>query len=87
MFFSFTFAALSFIHPENNHYAYMLENFDKDWIYTDASKRFANYTNLDPGEYIFKVKGSNNDGVWNPKEASIKITITPPFGKHGGSQF
>ena len=76
---SFTFAALNFIHPENNHYAYMLENFDKDWIYTDASKRFANYTNLDPGTYIFKVKGSNNDGVWNETPAIIKLIITPPF--------
>jgi len=76
---SFTFAALNFIHPENNHYAYMLENFDKDWIYTDASKRFANYTNLDPGTYIFKVKGSNNDGVWNETPATIKLIITPPF--------
>jgi signal transduction histidine kinase/ligand-binding sensor domain-containing protein len=76
---SFTFAALNFIHPENNRYAYMLENFDKDWIYTDASKRFANYTNLDPGEYIFKVKGSNNDVVWNETPATIKLIITPPY--------
>jgi len=76
---SFSFAALNYIHPEKNKYAYKLENFDKDWIYTDATKRFANYTNLDPGEYIFKVKGSNNDGVWNPQEASIKLFITPPY--------
>ena len=76
---SFEFAALNFFHPERNQYAYMLEGYDKDWIYTDASKRFANYTNLDPGEYIFKVKGSNNDGVWNPVVASIKLIITPPY--------
>jgi len=76
---SFSFAALSYIHPEKNKYAYKLENFDKDWIYTDASKRFANYTNLDPGEYIFKVKGSNNDGRWNETPTELKIIITPPF--------
>src|ERR1043165_3538513 len=63
--FSFSFAALNYIHAEKNNYAYELEGFDKNWIYTDASKAFADYTNLDPGEYIFKVKGSNNDGVWN----------------------
>lgn len=79
--FSFSFAALNMIHPENNHYAYMLENFDKDWNYTNASKRFANYTNIDAGTYIFKVKGSNNDGVWNETPATIRIIITPPFWK------
>jgi streptogramin lyase len=76
---SFAFAALNYIHPEKNSYAYKLEPFDKDWISTDASKRFANYTNLDPGEYTFKVKGSNNDGVWNNTPTEIKIIITPPF--------
>ena len=78
---SFTFAALNFIHPENNRYAYMLKGFDKKWIYTDASRRFADYTNLDPGEYIFTVKGSNNDGVWNETPATLKLIITPPFWK------
>ena len=78
---SFSFASLNLIHPENNHYAYILEGFNNDWIYADASKRFANYTNLDPGEYIFKVKGSNNDGVWNENPATIKLIITPPYWK------
>jgi ligand-binding sensor domain-containing protein/two-component sensor histidine kinase len=77
--FSFTFAALSYVHPEKNQYLYKLENYDKDWIHTDASKRFAGYTNLDAGEYIFKVKGTNNDGVWNEEGASIKLIITPPY--------
>jgi len=77
--FSFTFSALSYVHPEKNQYAYMLEGFDKDWIYTDASKRFANYTNLDPGDYTFKVKASNNDGVWNEIPTAIHLTITPPY--------
>jgi len=76
---SFAFAALNYIHPEKNSHAYKLEPFDKDWIYTDASHRFANYTNLDPGEYTFKVKGSNNDGVWNETPTKLKIIITPPF--------
>ena len=76
---SFEFAALNYFHPEKNQYAYKLESFNKDWIYTDASKRFANYTNLDAGEYTFKVKASNNDGVWSPVIASIKLIITPPF--------
>ena len=77
--FSFTFAALNYIHPEKNKYAYKLEGFDKDWIYTDASKRFASYTNLDPGEYTFKVKASNNDGLWNETPTELRITIQPPF--------
>lgn len=76
---TFEFAALNYLHPEKNLYAYKLEPFNKDWVYTDASKRFANFTNLDPGEYILKVKGSNNDGLWNPVEASLKLIITPPF--------
>ena len=59
----------------------MMEGFDKDWIYTTSKKRFASYTNLDPGDYIFRVKGSNNDGVWNEQGTSIKITITPPVWK------
>jgi ligand-binding sensor domain-containing protein/two-component sensor histidine kinase len=75
----FKFAALSYNHPEKNLYAYKLHGFDKDWIYTDASKPFANYTNLDAGEYTFKVKASNNDGVWNEEGTSIILIITPPF--------
>jgi light-regulated signal transduction histidine kinase (bacteriophytochrome) len=75
---SFDFAALNFTAPEKNQYAYKLDGFDKDWIYCGNS-RTATYTNLDPGEYTFKVKASNNDGVWNEKATSIKIIITPPF--------
>jgi ligand-binding sensor domain-containing protein len=79
--FSFSFAALNYVLPENNKYAYKLEGYDKDWITTDASMRFATYTNLSPGSYTFKVKGSNNDGVWNETPAQLKITIKPPFWK------
>jgi len=77
--FSFEFAALDYQNPEKNQYAYMLEGFDKDWNYTDAKRRFATYTNLDPGEYVFRVKGSNNDGRWNEAGTSINLTITPPW--------
>lgn len=76
--FSFEFAALNYTLPEKNEYAYMLEGFDKSWNFS-GTKRTATYTNLNAGKYIFKVKGSNNDGVWNEKGTSIQITILPPF--------
>lgn len=56
-----------------------MEGFDKEWHFTSSRKRFANYTNLEPGKYIFRVKATNNDGVWNNRGTSIAITITPPF--------
>ena len=58
-------------------YAYFLKGFDKDWTYTDATKRYVTYTNLDPGEYIFRVKGSNSDGVWNEAGVSLKNNNSP----------
>ncbi|MFZ6748131.1 two-component regulator propeller domain-containing protein [Undibacterium sp. Ren11W] len=79
--FSIEFSALHFANPQANRYAYQLLGFDQDWVSVDASKRFATYTNLDPGEYIFKVKASNSDGVWNDAGASLKIIIAPPFWK------
>jgi signal transduction histidine kinase/ligand-binding sensor domain-containing protein len=75
---TFNFAVMDFSVPEKNQYAYMMENFDKDWIYT-ANKGEATYTNLNPGNYVFRVKGSNNDGVWNETGTSIRITILPPW--------
>jgi signal transduction histidine kinase/ligand-binding sensor domain-containing protein/DNA-binding response OmpR family regulator len=72
------FAALSYIRPEKNLYAYKLEGIDKDWIHS-GTRRSATYTNLNPGEYIFKVKGSNNDGIWNEAGASIRLIIHPPW--------
>lgn len=77
--FSFEFVALDYTIPEKNRYAYMLEGFDKDWNYTSYKKRHATYTNLDPGQYEFRVKGSNNDGVWNTTGASVKINVKPPL--------
>ncbi|MEO8210561.1 MAG: two-component regulator propeller domain-containing protein, partial [bacterium] len=78
--FSFEFAALIYNNSQKNQYAYMMEGFDKEWIYC-GTRRNATYTNLDPGEYKFKVKGSNNDGLWNDEGTSIKIKIAPPFWK------
>ncbi|MDM8551021.1 two-component regulator propeller domain-containing protein [Desulfobacterales bacterium HSG2] len=77
--FSFEFAALDYTASDKNMYAYMLEGFEKDWNYTDAKRRFATYTNLRRGSYLFRVRGSNNDGVWNEKGVSVRITITPPW--------
>ena len=77
---SFEFTSLNYISPMKNQYAYILEGFEDNWNYV-GSKRTATYTNLDAGEYIFRVKGSNNDGVWNEIGASIKIIVEPPFWK------
>jgi len=75
---SFEFAALDYTAPEQNQYAYKLEGFEKEWNYV-GTKRNATYTNLDPGEYVFRVKGSNNDGKWNENGLMLNITVTPPF--------
>ncbi|MGH7493795.1 MAG: sensor histidine kinase [bacterium] len=77
-FFSFDFAALDLTQPEKNQYAYKMEGFDQDWIHSET-RRYANYTNLDAGKYTFRVKGANNDEVWNEQGASVNIIITPPF--------
>lgn len=76
--FTFEFAALNFTESNNNQYAYKLEGFDKDWNQVGTARR-ATYTNLDPGEYVFKVIASNNDGLWNEKGVSLGLTITPPY--------
>jgi signal transduction histidine kinase/ligand-binding sensor domain-containing protein/DNA-binding response OmpR family regulator len=76
---SFEFAALDFWNPQKNQYAYIMEGFDEEWTHTNASIRLVTYTNLDPGEYFFKVKGSNNDGIWNEAGISLKIIIHPPW--------
>ncbi|TAL70632.1 MAG: sensor histidine kinase [Bacteroidetes bacterium] len=77
--FSFSFAAINYTHPVKNQYAYIMEGFEKDWNYTDASRRYVTYTNLDPGKYTFRVKASNNDGVENTKGVSLRIYISPPW--------
>jgi DNA-binding CsgD family transcriptional regulator len=79
--FGFEFAALDYSAPSNNGYAYKMEGFNEDWVYTDAKKRYASFTQLEPGAYTFRVKASNSDGVWNEQGASIRIIITPPCWK------
>jgi ligand-binding sensor domain-containing protein/signal transduction histidine kinase len=79
--FSLEFAALHYANPRANRYAYRLEGFDQGWVDTGADKRFATYTNLDPGRYVFRVRASNKDGVWSESPATLAITITPPFWK------
>lgn len=80
-YFSFEFAALDFSDPAANSYAYQLINFDDNWIFTSAERPFARYTNVEPGEYIFRVKAANSDGIWNNEGLSIPVIISPPFWK------
>ncbi len=75
---SFDYVALNYLLPEKNQYAYMMEGFDESWIQAGKT-RSATYTNLSPGTYTFRVKASNNDGVWNEKGTSLKIVIDPPW--------
>ena len=77
--FSFEFAALSYANPHKNRYRYKLEGFDPDWSEVDSKQRLATYTNLDHGDYVFRVQGSNSDGVWNKEGVSLPILITPPW--------
>jgi signal transduction histidine kinase/ligand-binding sensor domain-containing protein/CheY-like chemotaxis protein len=78
--FSFEYAGLNYALPEKNQYAYKMEGLDTGWNYV-GDRRFATYAHVSPGEYVFRVKGSNNDGVWNEQGTSLKITIIPPFWK------
>ncbi len=77
--FSFEFAALHFAAPDENRYAYILEGFNDEWVHTSADKRFATYTNLDPGKYTFRVRASNKDGVWNEQGAALRVIVQSPF--------
>ena len=77
--FRFQFAALNYTAPQKNRYAYKLDGFDRDWQYTDATRRFATYTHLDPSDYTFRVKASNNDGVWNEQGVALHVRILPPW--------
>lgn len=76
--FSIGFAALSYVYPNGNMYAYKLEGRDKDWIYVNQAHQ-VNYTDLSPGSYTFIVKGANSDGIWNEAGASLSINILPPW--------
>ena len=77
-FFSFEFIGLSYRQSEKNQYKYILENFQENWVEA-GSNRNVSFTNVDPGEYTFKVLASNNDGVWSDEPVELSIVITPPF--------
>jgi signal transduction histidine kinase/ligand-binding sensor domain-containing protein/DNA-binding response OmpR family regulator len=81
---TFEFAALDYTSPDDNQYAYTLEGFDESWVRAGTRHR-AHYTNVPPGEYVFRVKGSNSDGVWNEAGASIVVVVTPPWWKTTGA--
>jgi signal transduction histidine kinase/sugar lactone lactonase YvrE len=76
--FEFGFAALNYTQPQKNQHAYMLEGFEENWNYI-GTRRFGRYTNLPGGTYTLRLKGSNNDGVWNEEGVSIKVAVVPPF--------
>ncbi len=77
-FFSLEFSALNYYLPQKNEYAYKLEGFNETWIKAGHDRKVT-YTNLSPGDYTFKVKASNNDGIWNEEFTELKIVILPPW--------
>lgn len=81
-FFSIEFAALDYIDPDNIFYTYKLDGFDREWIFS-GNQRIANYTNLSPGKYLFRVKSTNSDGVWADNERLLSIEVLPPFWASG----
>ncbi|MBN2214048.1 MAG: response regulator [Bacteroidales bacterium] len=78
--FSFEYAALSYFAPDQNRYEFILENFDENWNEV-GNQRKATYTNLLPGEYIFRVRAASWDGTWNMVPSSVYIKIIPPWYK------
>lgn len=81
-FFEFEYAALHFSQPEKCQYRYMLEGHDQGWFHA-GNRRFGRYTKLPGGSYVLKIKGSNNDGIWNPQGTEVRVIVTPPFWKTG----
>jgi len=79
--FTIEFASLNYIESHKVKHQYMMEGFDKGWINSDNGIRKATYTNLDAGDYVFKVRASNPDGVWTDKPVELHIRILPPFYK------
>ncbi|MDO7173749.1 two-component regulator propeller domain-containing protein [Mariniflexile sp. AS56] len=78
--FTIEYTGINYTRPEKNQYAYYLEGFEKSWNYV-GNLQSATYTNLDYGEYTFKLKAANNDGVWNETPLTLKITVLPPWWK------
>ncbi len=81
--FSLEFAALDYTAPEKNRYAYKLEGLTRDWIETDARQRVASFSTLSPGKYVFRVRGTNSDGLWSDHEAALVIRVLPPWWRTG----
>lgn len=79
-FLSFDFSVLDYRNPEENRYAYRMEGVDEDWVEA-GGRRFARYTDLEGGDYVFRVRGCNSEGVWNQEGAAIRIRIVPPLWK------
>lgn len=79
-FFAFSFAALDYNNPTENRFQYMLEGFDKEWV-DSGTVQTATYTNFDHGEYVFRVRAANSDGIWNEEGAAVRVVIAPPFWK------
>ena len=73
------FSALDYSAPERNRYAYELEGFDHGWMPSEPGRRLAAYTNLPPGEYRLRLRGSNRDGVWSPSELIVPIRVLPAW--------
>ena len=82
-FVSFEFAALDFQHPTENEYAYLMEGVDADWVYS-GNRNFADYPNLKPGNYTFRVKAANSDGFWNESGTAMSVKISPPWWQSTG---
>ena len=80
--FSVDFAALNFRDPQQNQYAYQLEGAEEEWVHL-GTRHSLTFTNLAPGSYTLRIKGSNNDGIWNEAGTSLKITILPPWWRTG----
>ena len=77
--FSVEFAGLDYASADRIKYQHQLENFDTEWIHTEAKSRKATYTNLRPGKYKLKVKAANQDGYWAKESTMLEIVITPPW--------
>lgn len=80
-FFSFEFSSLDYTNAVRSKYGYILEKYNPDWTYVDGRRHFAEYTNVDPGTYIFRVIGANNNGIWNSDGVSLNIIVLPPWYK------
>ncbi len=78
-FITIEFAVLHYANPLKNRFAWMLEGLETEWNEADATRRYATYTNLEPGEYTFRLRGCNNNGLWNDAGVALRIVIAPPW--------